>query len=359
MSGKKVEYRLLGNSGIRVHPFCLGAMTFGNEETFKEVFGCTTPFEVAEQLILKYIKAGGNFIDTANFYQLGESEEILGKVIKKNKINRDDLVIATKYSLPMSFSNPNQVGNSKKNLVRSIKESLKRLDTDYIDILYVHFWDWSVEISTLMHSLDVLVKSGKVLHIGLSDTPAWISAAAQMYAQQNGLAQFVCYQGRYSLVDRAMEQSILPMAQHFKMAGIPWGILGQGKLTGKRTRENKEGTDTIRKGIQMTESDFKIQDVVMKIAKKRGVSPSQIAVNWTMNQPGITSVLIGASKLHHLEDNLKALEFELTEEEFKELKEVSYNSPSPIFPYDICGSSLSTCLPVNIVGKNTYTVKSD
>ena len=159
------KYRLLGNSSLRVFPLCLGTMQFGqNDPTFKN-WGLGTPFEEAESILLRYIEVGGNFLDTANFYHLGESEEWIGKIITKNKIDREKLVIATKYSLPMVSGDPNATGNHKKNLRRAIKDSLRRLQTDYIDILYVHFWDWSVNTENLMRDLDDVVKSGQVLHI--------------------------------------------------------------------------------------------------------------------------------------------------------------------------------------------------
>lgn len=162
---KVPKYRLLGNSSLRVFPLCLGAMQFGQDPFLSSMWGIATPFEEAEKILLKYVEVGGNFIDTANFYHIGQSEEWIAQIIAKHNIDREKLVIATKYTMPMVPGDPNAAGNNKKNLRRSVRDSLKRLKTDYIDLLYVHQWDWSVKIEDMMRDLDEVVKSGQVLHI--------------------------------------------------------------------------------------------------------------------------------------------------------------------------------------------------
>ena len=202
-------YRILGSSGLRVYPLSLGTMTFGSSDELFSKNGITSEYEEAEKIFIKYVSIGGNFIDTANFYQSGtillqnalilqgQSEEWIAKIIQKNNIDRERLIIATKYSLPMVSGDPNAAGNNKKNLFRSVRDSLRRLQTDYIDILYVHFWDWSVDIRDLMKDLHEVVLSGKVLHIAASDIPAWVVATGNTYAQEHGLSKFICYQGLF------------------------------------------------------------------------------------------------------------------------------------------------------------------
>lgn len=324
-------YRLLTKSGLRVFPLSLGTMGFG--EDWIEWSGCGASEEENRKIFNRYIEAGGNFIDTANFYQNGKSEEMVAKFIKENpNIERDDLIIATKYSLPMA-KNVNRVGNNKKNLRISVDESLKRLQTDYIDILYVHFWDFTCNTFELMKWLDEIVKTGKVLHVAISDCPAWQVAKANTYAEAHGLTPFIMFQSKYSLVDRSAEQETLPMCHDLDVPLIPWACLGQGKLTGKKTREDQQGQDTQRKIGEMTEKEFQIQDTVLEIAKELNRTASEVALNWVVNRSGVGSALIGPRRLDQLENNLKALEFTLSEDQLRRLDEVSKDSPNLIFPY--------------------------
>jgi len=317
-------------------------MHFGNDPGFKSWGIGQGDAIVNEKIFLRFIEAGGNFIDTANFYQAGQSEEQIGSFIKKHNIDRERLVLATKFSLPTVAGDPNAAGNHKKNLFRSVKDSLRRLGTDYIDILYVHFWDWSCPIESLTRDLNEIVKSGRVLHIGASDIPAWIVSEANTIARLRGWAPFVVYQGRYSLVDRSLEQEVFPMSRSHDMGMVPWGVLGQGKLTGKRSRGDEKGHETQR-SVAMIESDFKIQDEVIAIAKEVGKSatPSQIALAWALKKT--TSPLLGARTLEQFDDCMGALQINLTCEQIKRLDEVSKESPALIFPHGWNGTDSANC----------------
>jgi aryl-alcohol dehydrogenase-like predicted oxidoreductase len=257
-----------------------------------------------------------------------------------NLANRDQLVIATKYSLKMS-TDPNSSGNHKKNLVQALNKSLERLNTNFVDILYVHYWDFTTDTEQLMRALDDVVRSGKALHVAISDAPAWEVSRANTIAQLRGWSPFTCYQGKYSLVDRSVENDVLPMCNKMNVGFVPWAIVGQGKLTGKYTREGVKG-DAQRKVFNMTETEFQIQDAVIKIANEVGRSPAQVATNWVLNTPGVSSALIGPSKLDQLTDSIKALEFKLTPEQMATLNEVSKNSPGKIFPHNFIQDSYKT-----------------
>lgn len=335
---KLPTYRLLGSSGLRVFPLSLGAMHFGDDPFFQGQMGVGQDASEAEKIFLRYLEAGGNFIDTANFYHKGQSETIIGQLIKKHNINRDNLVIATKYSLPMT-TDPNASGNHKKNLLRAVNESLARLGTDYVDILYVHFWDWSVDVEDLMRSFDELIRTGKVLHLGASDMPAWLVAYANTVARYRGWNPFVVYQGKYNLVERDLEQDVFPMCKKFNIATTPWCVLGQGKLTGKKTRENQD--EGKRSNVKMTEQDFKVLDVVISIAKDINRTPAQVALNWAMHKT--TTPLLGPRTLEQLEDNLGALEFDLTPEQIGKLDEASKECPRLLFPHYWNGTNPSNC----------------
>ncbi|KAL9656084.1 hypothetical protein ABK040_007702 [Willaertia magna] len=351
-------YRILSkSSGLRVFPLSLGTMHFGYDPTFGGGFGIGGKDEEQEKIFLDYIQRGGNFIDTANFYQKGQSEIMIGNLIKKHNINRNDLVIATKYTLPMD-TKPNQTGNHKKNLVQSVEQSLKRLQVDYIDILYVHVWDHSCEVTELMRWLDDIVKSGKVIHVAISDCPAWVVSRANTYASIHALSPFVAYQGQYSLVERSIEQEVLPMSKDLDLGFIPWGVVGAGKLTGRFKRNQQEGEkgEGVRKVLSVSELDFQILDKVLEIAKEIGRSPTQVAINWVLHKKGIPSVLIGPRTFEQYLDNMKALEFKLTEEQVKQLDEVSKNSPNVIFPHSMIGSSAQTS-PILYVPTKKYNIE--
>ena len=290
--------------------------------------------EESEKIFLRYLQVGGNFFDTANFYQDGNSEVLLGQLIRKHNVPRDELVIATKYALPTK-SSPNSYGNHKKNLVQSIDASLKRLQMDYVDILYVHYWDFTVDIQQLVRAFDDVVKSGRVLHVAISNTPAWEVARANSYAEFHALSPFISYTGNYSLSDRSLELDVIPMAKKLNIGIVPWSVLGGGKLTGRHKRGQK--ADSRRAYVELSEKDFQIQDVLLEIGNESGRTASQIAINWVLNKPGVTSALIGPSTLEQLEDNLKSLQFKLNAEQVERLDKVS-EIKEKTFPHNFIGT---------------------
>jgi aryl-alcohol dehydrogenase-like predicted oxidoreductase len=227
VSQKLDDYRLLGRSGLRVSPLTLGTMTFG-----AGAWGSKD--EEAAQVVDHYIASGGNFIDTANFYgQLGQSEVLLGKMMQGR---RNRLVISTKYSLTTCPGDPNAAGNHRKNMVHSVEDSLRRMGTDYIDLYYLHMWDFRTPVDEIMRAFDDLVRAGKILYIGVSDTPAWQASRMQAIAEQRGWSQFCALQIPYSLVERTVEHELIPMGAEMGMGVCPWSPLGGGVLSGKYTK---------------------------------------------------------------------------------------------------------------------------
>jgi len=323
------HYRLLGNSGLRVSPLCLGCMGYG--KAWQDIMGEHTE---PEAILDTYVEAGGNFLDMANKYNEGETEEIIGEWMKKRG-NRDRMVIATKFSIGMRKNDPNAVGNHRKNMFSSVRDSLRRLQTDYIDLLYVHFWDFTTPIEEVMSSFHDLVSAGKVHYVAFSDTPAWVVAKANTIAEFRGWPRVAAYQGRYSLSDRTMERELIPMLRSEKIAHVPWGVLGQGKLTGKYQRGMQP---KIRGGItQMTEKDFQLQDIVTDIAKKLNVSNSQIVLAWMLNhQPG-TIPIVGCRTTAQLKEHIQALNIRLDAEQMKRLNDASAVDLG--FPHDFIGQT--------------------
>jgi aryl-alcohol dehydrogenase-like predicted oxidoreductase len=269
MAMKLTDYRLLGRSGLRVSPLALGTMTFN---VGGGSWGSTD--DEARAMVDMYIDRGGNFIDTADFYGgMGGSEELLGKLVKGR---RDPLVISTKYSLTTEHGNPNASGNHRKNMVLSVEASLKRMQTDYIDLLYLHMWDFRTPVDEILRAFDDLVRAGKVLYIGLSDTPAWQASRMQAIAELRGWTQFCALQICYSLIERTVEREMIPMAHEMGMGVSPWAPLGQGMLTGKYTRADLMGSGSMddissRKSInavtgRLTEKSLDVADVVVAVA---------------------------------------------------------------------------------------------
>jgi aryl-alcohol dehydrogenase-like predicted oxidoreductase len=286
-----------------------------------------------------YIDRGGNFIDTADFYgQLGQSEVLLGELVKGR---RDRLVISTKYSLTTEPGNPNASGNHRKNMVHSVDASLKRMGTDYIDLLYLHMWDFRTPVDEILRSFDDLVRAGKVLYIGLSDIPAWQASRMQAIAELRGWTQFCALQISYSLVERTVERELIPMAQAMGFGVSPWAPLGQGVLTGKYTRDDlvAGSMDDIssRKAInavtgKLTEKNLEIAELVVEIAREIGCTPAQVAVAWTLANPAVCSPVVGVRTTAQLEDNLGALAVEIAPEQLARLNEIS--AVPPVFPID-------------------------
>jgi aryl-alcohol dehydrogenase-like predicted oxidoreductase len=320
-----MRYKLLGRSGLRVSELCLGTMTFGDD------WGWGAPKEESQKIFDRFVDTGGNFIDTANNYTNGTSEKFIGEFVKTD---RDHFVIATKYTLSERGIDPNFGGNHRKNMSRSVEGSLRRLNTDYIDLLWLHMWDGMTPVEEVMRALDDLVRASKVLYVGISDTPAWVVSQANTLADLRGWSRFVAYQGEYSLASRAPERDILPMANAFDMTFLPWGILEGGELTGKynsaiQSDEPKRSKDT-------SERIKNIAAELMKLAQEIDCTPSQIALNWARQRPYRMIPIIGARSEKQLQDNLGCLDFELTSDQIQRL-----NEASPIdlgFPHSFLGS---------------------
>ena len=327
-------YYTLGRSGLRVSRLALGTMTFGTE------WGWGADEDMARQLFNTYVDAGGNFIDTADLYTNGTSEAWIGKFVAERGL-RDRVVIATKFTYNAQPGNPNAGGNGRKNILRAVEGSLQRLQTDYIDLYILHTWDQITPAEEVMRTLDDLVRSGKVRHVGLSDTPAWYAARAQTLAEWRGYEPLSTLQLEYSLVERNIEREFVRLGLEMGMGIMVWSPLAGGLLSGKYKPSEGAFTgegrlDTLRDSQnpafqKFTERNWKIITELENVAKELGYSMAQVAVNWTANRPGIASVIVGATKLAQLEDNLKALDFEIHSELSSRLEVIS--RPESQFPY--------------------------
>lgn len=330
-----MRYKLFGKSGLRVSELCLGTMTFGTE------WGWGADYEISKQIFDAYANAGGNFLDTANRYTEGTSEKWLGEFIAAD---RDHFVLATKYTLFDRKDDPNFSGNHRKNMMRSVEASLKRLNTDHIDLLWVHAWDFMTPVEEVLRGLDDLIRMGKVHYIGISDTPAWIVAQANTIAELRGWSAFSGLQIEYSLVERTPERELMPMAKAFDLAVTPWASLGGGVLTGKYLRD--ETGRLTESSSKLNDRSLRIATKVVEIAEEMGVTPAQVAINWTRQYPKQVIIpILGASKLHQIEDNLKCVDFELSAEQLTMLAEVSAVELG--FPHDFLNRAQA-----NIYGDN-------
>ncbi len=316
-----MKYRIFGNSGLRVSEICLGTMTFGTE------WGWGADKDESKNIFDVYANAGGNFIDTANRYTEGTSEKFVGEFIKEE---RDHFVLATKYSLFDKHGDPNLSGNHRKNMMRSVHESLRRLDTEYIDLLWLHAWDFMTPEEEVMKGLEDLVSSGKVNYIGISDTPAWIVARANTISELRGWNRFVGLQVEYSLIQRTPERDLIPMAEHMGLALTPWAPLAGGALTGKylKGEEGRVREESDRRNARSTQ----IAEKVVSIAKKIGVSPAQVATRWTMQKPFTSIPIVGARKKEQIEDSLGAVNITIEDDDLLLLNEVSQIELG--FPHD-------------------------
>jgi aryl-alcohol dehydrogenase-like predicted oxidoreductase len=311
---------LAPTAAVRVSPLCLGAMNFG--DAHKARLGeCSkdTAFEILDH----FISEGGNFIDTSSSYQDEESETWLGEWMAARQ-NRDEMVIATKYSSSYKKHlkdklQSNYGGNSAKSMKVSVEQSLKKLQTSYIDIFYLHWWDYSVSIPELMHGLNDLVTSGKVLYLGISDTPAWVVTKANQYARCTGLRQFVVYQGLWSAAIRDFERDIIPMCLDEGMALAPYGALGQGRFQSEDIFREREKSNPGRKGRPYDEHDRAISRALEKIAKEKGSEITSVALAYVRHKAPYVFPIIGGRKLEHLKGNITALDLKLTDEEISEI----------------------------------------
>jgi aryl-alcohol dehydrogenase-like predicted oxidoreductase len=324
------HYITLGRSGLRVSPFCLGAMTFGED------LGWGSSVEESQRIIDRFIELGGNFIDTANFYTKAHSERIIGDHIGRHSARRDRLVIATKFSGNLYPGDPNGGGSGRKSIVAACENSLRRLQTDYIDLYWLHNWDVHTPIEETMAALEDLVRAGKVRYLGVSDTPAWKIAEANVTARFRGWSAFVGLQIEYSLLERTVEQELVPLAREFGVGITPWSPLKSGMLSGKYTRHNAGQIKSDRGFIAdsfLTEKTYAIVDELHVIAKAHQSTVARVALAWVQAQPGVTSTIIGARRLAQLEDNLKALDVKLSAEEFGRLDALT--KPTFGFPQNI------------------------
>lgn len=326
-----MRYKLLGKSGLRVSELCLGTMTFGED------WGWGAPKDTSRQIFDTFVEAGGNFIDTANLYTNGSSEKIVGELIAAD---RDRFVLATKYSLTGQWQgdkNPNGGGNHRKNMMRSLEGSLQRLNTDYVDMLWLHAWDFTTPVEEVMRAFDDMVRQGKVMYIGISDTPAWIVSQANTLAQANGWTQFIALQIEYSLIERTPERDLLPMANAFDLAVTPWSPLAGGVLSGKYAQSNGNGQSTSR-GQAIPARSFQIAQTVGEIAQELGRSSAQVALAWIRAQSSQMIPILGASKLEQLQDNLQCLEVTLSPEQLQRLDRVSQIERG--FPHEFLDSEM-------------------
>ncbi|WTW97250.1 aldo/keto reductase [Streptomycetaceae bacterium NBC_01309] len=306
-----MRYRLFGNTGLRVSELFLGAMTFGDPETVG------TSADESRRIVDAYEDAGGNVIDTAVNYRDGASETILGPILRGR---RDRFVLATKYTLTRDGSDPNAAGNHRKNLRLSLETSLRRLETDYIDVHWVHIWDRDTPIEETMRALDDAVRAGKVLYVGISDAPAWVVARANTLAEWRGWTPFAGLQVPYNLLNRDIERELLPMADAFGMSVAAWGPLASGVLSGKFTRAGGPGAAATRVNPDsLGERDHAAARVVQEVADEVGASPSQVAIAWTRARSRAVHPIIGARTAEQLKDNLGAAGLDLPREAVERL----------------------------------------
>jgi aryl-alcohol dehydrogenase-like predicted oxidoreductase len=291
--------------------------------TFGEEWGWGADKTESRKVYDAYRKAGGNFLDTANRYTDGTSEKLCGEFIAKE---RESIVLATKYTLFMNHGDPNSAGNHRKNMVQALEASLKRLNTDYIDLYWLHAWDYLTPAEEVMRALDDMVRAGKILYIGISDTPAWVVSRCNMLAELRGWTQFVGLQIEYSLLERTVERELLPMARELEMAVTPWGAIGGGVLTGKYSSKRRKTAKRYKEGDpidRLSERNLAIGDEVVKIAKEIGCTPAQVAINWVRQQPGLMIPIVGARNAAQLKDNLGCLDSTLSDEHLARLDEIS------------------------------------
>jgi aryl-alcohol dehydrogenase-like predicted oxidoreductase len=312
-----MRYKLLGQTGIKVSELCLGTMSFGDR------WGFGADESTSLEIAAAYREAGGNFLDTANKYHEGQSEEFCAKIIAAD---RERWVLATKFTLATSPGDPNSSGNSRKNMVQAVNRSLRRLGTDYIDLLWVHAWDFTTSVEEVMRGLDDLVRQGKVIAVGVSDAPAWVVSQANMLASLRGWSPFSALQIEYSLIERTVERELIPMAQALNLTLTPWAPLGGGVLSGKYSRGSGTPEDSKRavgNERRVSERNLAIAKTVDSIADALCKSSAQVAINWVRQRGHQIVPIIGARKLSQIRDVLGAFEFSLGEAEMRRLDEVS------------------------------------
>ena len=307
-----MEYRNLGRTGIKVSPICLGCMNFGGRTQPKDSYA----------IINQAIDAGINFIDTANVYSRGKSETVTGTALKRAK-NRDKVILATKVHGRMDDDDPNASGNSRRHIIAQCEASLKRLQTDWIDLYQIHRPQPSIPIDETLRALDDLIRAGKVRYIGTSTFAAWQVVEALWISKELGLNRFVCEQQPYNILDRRVERELLPMTRTFGIATIPWSPLAGGLLTGKYRAGKKPPAgsrfEKRQQSRRWNDDVFRVIDQLDPIAKQVGCTTSQLALRWCMDQPGVTSPIIGPRTRTQLKDNLRALDVQLDQTVFEQI----------------------------------------
>ncbi len=311
-----MNYRLFGRSGLRVSELALGTMTFGTD------WGWGADRDECRKMFDAYAEAGGNFLDTANNYTNGTSERIVGELVAAD---RDHFVVATKYSLSTRPDDPNAGGNHRKNLVRALEASLERLGTDHVDLLWVHMWDGMTPVSEVVRALDDLVRAGKVLYVGASDTPAWVVARAVTLAELRGWTAFCGLQLPWSLADRSVERELLPLAAALDLAVTPWGVLESGELTGKYLAP--DGQPTRSRPEHVSPRVNQLAGEVVAVAAELGRPPAQVAISWVRQQEPVWGApvipVVGARSAAQLADNLGCLDLELSADQLARLEAAS------------------------------------
>src|SRR5438132_7141271 len=324
-----MNYRLLGKSGLRVSEFCLGTMTFGED------WGWGSSKDDAKKIYDAFREAGGNFVDTANVYTSGTSESFLGEFLKGH---RESVVLATKYTNAIPGTDPNAAGNHRKNMVQAVEASLKRLQTDYIDLYWVHIWDQITPVEEVMRALDDLVRQGKVLYVGISDAPAWWIAQANTLAALRGWSPFVGLQIEYSLIERSVERELIPMAKALNLGLTAWSPLAGGILTGKyhghgSSEQGRLNSDMMKDFMPEQQRTDRVVAAVKSVSDQTGRGMAQVALAWLRYRPVPVIPIIGARKLSQLQDNLASFDLSISKAQMLALDEASQIDLG--FPYHL------------------------
>ncbi len=332
---KLTDFRTLGRSGLIVNPLALGTMTFGTSR-----WGASD--EVSQHIFNDYVEAGGNFVDTADVYAGGRSEELVGQFIQERSL-RDQVVLATKFSFGAGPGNPNMGGNGRKNMHRAVEGSLRRLKTDYIDLYWMHVWDMVTPVEEVLESLGDLVRAGKIRYFAFSDLPAWYAAKAATLASVHSVPGPIALQLEYSLVERTIEQEHIPAARECGLGIVPWSPLAGGFLTGKYNREDSKEQGRLSGSnpfgdSKFTDKNWAVLDTLREVAEQVDRPVAQVALAWVMAQPSVTSMLLGASKPKQLHENLASLEISLSSEQLKKLNDQS--ALASVSPYGIFNPAL-------------------
>lgn len=341
------HYVTLGRSGLRVSPLCLGGMTFGLDR------GWGASVEDSEQIIDYYVGQGGNFIDTANSYNLGHSEKIIGDHLTHDRSKRDRLVIATKFSANLHAGDPNGGGGNRKSVIAACEHSLRRLKTDYIDLYWMHWWDKFTPIEETMAAMDALVTSGKVRYLGFSNTPAWKIAQAQVSANLLHQTPLIALQMEYSLLERTVEAELVPLAEEFGLGITPYSPLKFGILSGKYRRDNLQETMSGRGELmksRINERMFALLDLLQEVASRNDTTVARVALAWVRSRAAVSSTIVGARTLTQLEENVASLTVELSASDIATLD----GQTTPRFSYPV------TTLPAGrLTGYGDLTINGE